>query len=100
MEEDQNARRLYRLPASCYVEYSGRGELPPSLEAYVKSHQGEFPPYFFNDTATTEIYTGGLRNVRWNGKGPIPEEVVNYVSENGTLPPLTRDARYGMESCA
>lgn len=97
MIEDQNLHKLYRLPASRYVDYAGTGELPPELEAYVQSHRGEYPPYMALPSVATEFDTGGIRSVRWSGKGPLPEDVMSYVCEHGTLPRQKKDALFDIE---
>ena len=31
-----------------------------------------------------------VRKIKWPGKGPLPEDVLEYLNENGVLPPHTR----------
>ncbi|MBN1558225.1 MAG: helicase associated domain-containing protein [Lentisphaerae bacterium] len=83
--------RLYALRSGVYVQYDGNGQCPPALAAYLEQHNGRFPPYIPLPQEHT-VFRLGVRHVRekhvsWPGKGPLPQDVLNYVSRSGTLPP-------------
>ena len=87
-----NEERLYNLGRGVYVQHSGKGRLPREMEAFAARHRNDLPPYFpLPTTATTYIlgdgHTRRARRIRWKGKGKLPREILDYVSENGIMPP-------------
>lgn len=88
--ETENEERLY-LAYGEYIQYGGCGELPAKLVKYMQQHRGEFPPYIPLPRGPLTFVLGDanavkVRKVLWNGKGAVPEEVRDYVNENGVLP--------------
>ena len=88
--ETEAEERLY-LAYGEYVQYGGCGDLPPKLVKYVQQHRGEFPPYIPLPRGPLTFMLGDqpavkMRKVVWKGKGAIPDEVREYVNENGVLP--------------
>ena len=88
-------QRLYFVSSGVYVQYGGKGKKPKELERYIEAHGGEFPPYFPLTKKATHFYVGSLflgenyteqRKIYWDGKGPLPAEILEYVKENGTIP--------------
>ena len=83
--------RLYHVGVGIYVQYNGVGKVPAKIDKYVRDHNGEYPPYIPLPTRATEFRVGGdlvvaSKRLGWAGKGPLPEEVLDYVCENGVLP--------------
>lgn len=84
--------RLYRIGAEGYVQY-GIGEIPTKLQRYLARH-GDWPPYILLPTTRTRFILmsndrGKVRRIEWKGCGPLPEDVIEFVNENGCLPPQT-----------
>lgn len=92
-EEPPSAEeRLYHVGRGAYVQHNGRDELPARLAKYASEHRGELPPYIPLACRQTAFRVGeegavAGRKVVWSGKGPLPESVLEYVRENGILPP-------------
>ena len=84
---------LYQVSGE-YIQYNGQGARPAKLEKYIQLHDGEFPPCIIlprhpvvfrigsSDSALTMV-----RKFAWPGKGAIPADVLEYLNENGALPP-------------
>ena len=77
-----------------YIQYNGSGPRPVKLEKYIKLHGGELPPSIILPCKPTVFRIGNsdsaraiVRKIRWSGKGAIPVEVLEYLNENGALPP-------------
>jgi hypothetical protein len=84
--------RLYHVGINQYVQHNGAGPMPVELEQYLASHSGESPSYIPLPHNPTEFLIGGdlairARRYRWPGEGPLPADVIDYVNENGALPP-------------
>jgi len=84
---------LYQVTGE-YVQYNGSGPRPPKLEKYIQLHKGEFPPSIILPKTPLVFRFGSsdsapafVRKIKWSGKGPIPEDVLEYLNENGALPP-------------
>lgn len=82
--------RLYVVRHGLYVQYSGKGPMPKDLEKHMADHKGELPPYIPLPRHVTCFYLGENfvreKKLKWNGKGPVPVEILDYVKRNGTLP--------------
>lgn len=81
--------RLYHT-VSEYIQYNGIGPLPARLEKFIQQRGGEFPPYIpLPKRPLVFRMNGGAGNamVKWPGQGPLPEDVRNYLNDNGVLPP-------------
>jgi hypothetical protein len=83
--------RLYHVGVGVYVQHNGVGKPPARIERYVKEH-GELPPYIPLPALPTEFRLGGdlvvtPKRLTWPGKGPLPADVLDFVCENGVLPP-------------
>src|ERR1039457_2671429 len=50
------------LEISCYVRGACQGKQPPGTSRMSRPHFGHLVFFFFNDTATTEIYTLSLHD--------------------------------------
>jgi len=87
----ESCERLYCISSGSYVQYGGKGKMPVVLEEYVKKHCGELPPYIPLPERPVLFRLGeGWKKpwtVRWNGRGRLPQEILAYVCEHGTLPP-------------
>lgn len=86
--------KLYYLRPGKYVQYSGEGAMPAELIDYVKHNHGELPPFMPlpNRKVYFDIFGNG-QSTPWDGKSPLPENVLGYVIENGVLPRNTTHAR-------
>lgn len=87
----ETGERLYHAAAGAYVQYDGRGSVPPELERYRKKNKGEFPSYIPLPSTAVRFQlldgSGRARKIRWSGRGCIPADVLDFVNENGSLPP-------------
>jgi hypothetical protein len=91
--EPKNPERLYQVCGE-YIQYNGLGPIPPKLDKYIQMHGGAFPsciilqgtPLVFR-IGSPDSTTSVMRKILWSGKGPLPEEVLEYLNENGALPP-------------
>lgn len=83
--------RLYRLGNGTFVQYSGKGTPPPVLQRYLEKSRGEFPPYIPLPHRKVKFNLGeslgGHAAVPWTGKGNLPPKVIEYVQDQGVLPP-------------
>jgi len=83
--------RLYHIGADGYVQHNGTGEMPAKLRRYLNYHD-DWPPYIPLPTERTRYLLGGYgvakaRRIEWKGRGPLPADIIQYVNENGCLPP-------------
>jgi hypothetical protein len=90
--ETTTEERLYHVGINQYVQHDGAGPMPLAMEEYLASHSGEYPSHIPLPRGPTEFRIGGdlavrARRYRWSGKGPLPADVIEYVNENGALPP-------------
>ena len=83
--------RLYFIGPRRFIQYGGNGRMPAELGLYVANHKGQFPPYIPLPTTRIYFYLGeryiSEKKIIWSGRGPLPEKILDYVIENGTLPP-------------
>jgi hypothetical protein len=91
VSRETGRERLYVLGNGTYLQYGGKGRLPPRLGKFVRDHHGEFPPYIPLPGTPTVFHLGERyvreRQRKWKGSGAVPDEVLDYVRENGVLPP-------------
>ena len=90
-EPEPAEERLYHIGADGYVQYDGTGELPVKLQRYLACHD-DWPPHISVPTALTRFVlwidgSSKARRVAWKGRGPLPADIIQYVKENGCLPP-------------
>jgi hypothetical protein len=85
--------RLYQISGE-YIQYNGTGELPPKLARYVELHKGAFPSCIILPRMPLVFRLGGSDSagipafkIKWPGRGHLPEDVFEYLNENGVLPP-------------
>jgi len=83
--------KLYWMGIGVYVQYGGNGRKPSELKTFIENHRGEFPPYFPLPKGRTVFYLGERyireEKIVWKGTGKLPEKILDYVREHGTLPP-------------
>jgi hypothetical protein len=91
--EPANPERLYQVCGE-YIQYNGLGPIPLKLDKYIQLHEGEFPPCIILPgtplvfrIGSPDSTTSVMRKIVWSGKGPLPEDVLEYLNENGALPP-------------
>jgi hypothetical protein len=86
----QFGEKLYWLGNGEWVQYDGNGQKSEKIEAYVASHGGEEPPFIPLPIHPVEFQFGPIDvqplRLRWEGRGPLPHLVLEFVRENGTLP--------------
>jgi hypothetical protein len=89
-DDEHKGERLFFIRAGHYTQYTGEGDYPPEVEAWMKANNGDLPPFMPLPTRPVEFHVdeewGGRYSIPWPGHGPLPEPVLNYVAENGTLP--------------
>ena len=85
--------RLYQI-SGAYIQYNGTGDLPPRLAKYIQLHDGEYPSCIILPRLPLVFRLGGSESagipplkVKWSGAGRLPEDVLEYLNENGALPP-------------
>ncbi|MEI6562902.1 MAG: helicase associated domain-containing protein [bacterium] len=84
--------RLYQVSGS-YIQYNGSGDVPPKLAKYIQLHNGDFPPCIILPCTPMTFRLGSSDSsiiapkVKWSGKGKLPDDVLEYLNENGVLPP-------------
>ena len=81
----EKAERLYFVKPD-YVQYNGRGEKPEELARYEEQHPGELAPFIPLPKGPVCFFPSSRHPLRWPGKGPLPEEVMEHVREWGVLP--------------
>jgi hypothetical protein len=84
--------RLYNTGGGEYVQYGGKGRKPERLLKYMAAHRNQLPPYIPLPAGSTVFLLGDSavkkpRRVPWRGCGRLSREVLEYVNENGVLPP-------------
>lgn len=88
-EKAQNVEeRLYHV-ISEYIQYNGIDPMPAKLGKYIQQ-RGDYPPYIPLPNRPLVFKMGGDHagiKVKWEGKGPLPDDVRDYLNENGVLPP-------------
>jgi len=91
--EHDSDEHLYKVTGE-YIQYNGSGPRPPKLEKYIQRHGGDFPSSIILPRSPLVFRIGGsdsiaafVRKIKWPGKGPLPADVLEYLNENGTLPP-------------
>lgn len=91
--EPEQEERLYQISGE-YVQHNGVGTPPSKLAKYIQLHNGEYPsciilpgtPLVFRLGGSDSSGIPALR-LKWSGKGPLPQDVLDYLNENGVLPP-------------
>jgi hypothetical protein len=84
--------RIYNLGHDAFIQYDGQGPMPRELVLYARSHGGNLPPFILLPSEQTRFVMnsdgfGRERIIKWSGKSRLNEEVLDYVRENGCLPP-------------
>ena len=92
-DESVPEEHLYQV-SGAYIQYNGTGPRPAKLEKYIQLHNGELPPCIILPRRPQVFRVGSsdtspafVRTIKWPGKGLLPEEVLEYLNENGALPP-------------
>lgn len=86
-DEGRGVERLYFLRGGALVQWNHRDEKPKELARYQAAHRGELPPYMpLPGEAVVFVMGSGRKRVTWEGTGPLPNVVLDYVRGNGTLP--------------
>ncbi len=90
--EEIPENRIYNLGHDLFIQFEGQGPVPRELVQYAKVHGGDYPPFIPLPSVPTRFVMnsdgfGRERIIKWVGKGRLNEEVLDYVRENGCLPP-------------
>ena len=89
-DDEHKGERLFFVAAGAYVQYEGEGDYPPEVQAWMDANNGDLPPFMPLPARPVEFHVdeewGGRYAIPWPGHGPLPEPVLNYVAEHGTLP--------------
>ncbi|MFC1498238.1 hypothetical protein ACFLS1_07200 [Verrucomicrobiota bacterium] len=86
IHDQPGEERLYFVRHGFYIQYNGLNEPPEALANYSDQY-GRPPPYIPLPKKPVEFdLFPGSSKIRWSGKGPLPEQVLEYVKENGMLP--------------
>lgn len=86
----ENQQCLFRLGSSGYVQHADGEPLPAQVAEYCRRMGGDLPPYIplpqgpVLFTIRREGY--GTKEALWDGEGPLPQAVMDYVREEGVLP--------------
>lgn len=84
------SEKLYSLGNGVWVQHDGNGQKSDTLEAYIAAHGGQEPPFIPLPTHPVEFHFGPVEidsmKLQWEGSGPLPSLVMEFVRENGTLP--------------
>ena len=87
---EEAEERLYHV-AGEYIQYNGVGAIPPQLEKSIAQRGGDYPPYIPLParSLTFRLHAENGRDIKvcWKGRGPLPEDVRDYLREYGALPP-------------
>ena len=91
--ESFNCERLYRLGSGEFVQFDGKGEPPTALKKHMEQHHGDFPAYIplpnHTVTFTIGLPWGKPARLVWKGTGKLPAKVLEFVQEQGALPPYS-----------
>lgn len=83
--------RLYQVAYNKYVQHCTADPEPGDLVEYRRMYEGRTPPYIPLPVGRTEFHLGldllHWAAYIWNGGGPLPAPVIDYVVNNGCLPP-------------
>ncbi len=89
-DDEHKGERVFFVAAGHYVQYNGSGAYPPEVDLWAKYHNGDTPPFIPLPCHAVEFHVdeewGGRYAIPWPGRGPLPEPVLHYINENGTLP--------------
>ena len=88
-----DGERVYNIGAGGYVQYGGYGTMPAALKSYLARSDNEWPPYIPLPRHPTSYVlrnegSSRMAKVEWKGRGPLPAEILDYLNENGSLPPV------------
>ena len=86
----EHTHRLYRLGLTEYIQHIDPEPLPPRVEEYCLLSGGEHPPFIPLPIEGVEFCVAregyAPKILPWDGKTPLPDAVIQYVCEYGTLP--------------
>lgn len=81
----ESGERLYRI-CGTHIQWDGTGT-PPELIAAYQSARGELPSFITLPLGRIQFQMDGYV-ATWSGKGSIPDDVLHYLDEYQTLPPM------------
>ena len=84
-----DGEKLYSVSGGKYIQYNGKGPLPQEMADFMR-RTGRKPPFMLLPEMPVDFFLskgfGGASKVHWPAEGPLPESVLHYLHENGTLP--------------
>jgi DNA-binding protein H-NS len=81
----ESNERLYRIRGT-HVQWDGTGSPPELIAAYQKA-RGELPSFITLPLGRIQFQMDGYV-ATWSGTGAIPDDVLHYLDEYQTLPPM------------
>lgn len=88
---DEDELRLFKVGVQDYVQYLQNKPFPDKIYQYMLKNQGNRPPYLQLPDTPTEFDLSQtnfkLTQVIWAGQGELSDEILDFICENGTLPP-------------
>lgn len=80
----ESPERIYRIRGA-FVQWNGTGAMPETIAAYQQVH-GDMPSFIALPIGKIWFTVTNNRVVVYSGKGALPEEVMQFLEENKTLP--------------
>ena len=81
----ESGERVYRIRGT-HVQWDGKGTPPELIAAYQKA-RGELPSFITLPLGRIQFQMDGYV-ATWSGTGAIPDDVLHYLDEHQTLPPM------------
>lgn len=95
--DEEQPEKLYALRGGGFAQYAGEGDMPEPLSRCMASANGELPPHIPLPLGPVRFMLGNRfyrqQEVSWSGSGPLPELVMQFVDDNGTLPRYERELK-------
>lgn len=83
-------QRLYKVGYDRYIQHGGDSPLPADVKAFRLRSRGEDPPHIPLPRGPVVFHLGievsYTRRVSWDGRSPLPDLVLKYIREHGSLP--------------
>ncbi len=84
-----DGEKLYAVSGGRYIQFNGIGPLPDDIAVFM-DRTGRKPPFMLLPEMSVDFYLskgfGGSSKVHWPGEGKLPESVIAYLNDHGTLP--------------
>lgn len=84
-----DGEKLYAVGGGRYIQFNGVGTLPADITGFM-DRTGRKPPFMLLPEMSVDFYLskgfGGSSKVHWAGEGKLPDAVISYLNDHGTLP--------------